>query len=361
MNYQHWQGFDDPNFGYGAMLDGFKKSLPKNVKLDKHASVHVHMQIPNACKGWFRGQHRVLFSMWETDSLPGNFRRWIEHFVQVVVPCQHNVELFSQFHNDVSYCPLGVDHSFWKPMDVERADVFRFHGGGSLWRRKGLDVLVNAFNALKLPNAELHIKAAPHAKDVPVNRLGDKVFLNRDWMTREQHREWFNKADCFVAVSRGEGFGLMPLQAIASGVPTIVSDSTGQSQFAHLAFGVVPCRKSTAETLGQWDEPNQKVLEELMMEAYSNRQTIRDTAVARVPESKVFSWSNATKKLLSLIPEGNLLEDPVWYEPEIMTSIQVVRKVNAHIGPQFYSLKPGETYVVPENVHQVLLNSGAIQ
>jgi hypothetical protein len=162
-------------------------------------------------------------------------------------------------------------------------------------------------------------------------------------------------------VSRGEGFGLMPLQAIASGVPTIVSDSTGQSQFAHLAFGVVPCRKSTAETLGQWDEPNQKVLEELMMEAYSNRQTIKDRAVARVPESKVFSWSNATKQLLSLIPEGNLLEDPVWYEPEIMTSIQVVRKVNAHIGSQFYSLKPGETYVVPENVHQVLLNSGAIQ
>jgi glycosyltransferase involved in cell wall biosynthesis len=185
VNYQHWQGFDDPNFGYGAMLDGFKKSLPKNVKLDKHASVHVHMQIPNACKGWFKGQHKVLFSMWETDSLPGNFRRWIEHFDQVVVPCQHNVELFSQFHNDVSYCPLGVDHSFWKPMDVERTDVFRFHGGGSLWRRKGLDVLVNAFNALKLPNAELHIKAAPHAKDVPINRLGDKVFLNRNWMSRE--------------------------------------------------------------------------------------------------------------------------------------------------------------------------------
>jgi len=39
----------------------------------------------------------------------------------------------------------------------------------------------------------------------------------------------------------------------------------------------------------------------------------------------------------------------------------VVRKVNAHIGSQFYSLKPGETYLVPENVHQVLLNSGAIQ
>ena len=152
----------------------------------------------------------------------------------------------------------------------------------------------------------------------------------------------------------------MPLQAIASGIPTIVSDSTGQSQFTHLAFGVVPCGKSKAETTGLWDEPNQKILEELMMEAYRNRDSIKQVAVARVPETKIFSWSNATRKLLSLIPEGTLLDKPDWEAPDIKVEIQVVRKVNADIGTEFYSLKPGQTYVVPENVHQVLLDSGAV-
>lgn len=341
------------------MLQGFKDSIPKSVTLDDRASVSVHMQVPYACKGWFAGQHRVLFSMWETDSLPADFRRWMGQFDQVIVPCDHNVKLFSEFHKDVSYCPLGVDHKFWKPMPKPDG-VFRFQGGGSLWKRKGLDVLVKAFNALNLPDAELHIKAAPHAKDVPTHNLGNKVFINRDWMSPIEQRDWFNKADCFVAVSRGEGFGLIPLQAIASGIPTIVSDSTGQAQFAHLAFGVVPCGKSKAETTGHWDEPNQKILEELMMEAYANRDSIKQTAVARIPESKDFSWSKSTRRLLSLIPEGTLLDDPDWVSPDVKVEIQVIRKVNADIGNEFYSLRPGKTYVVSENVHQVLTDSGAV-
>ncbi len=360
MNYQSWQGFPDPKLGYGSMLQGFKDSLPKSVTLDNHASVSVHMQVPYACKGWFTGQHRVLFSMWETDELPSNFRRWLGQFDQVIVPCEHNVELFSEFHNDVSYCPLGVDHKFWYPMDTKNDGVFRFQGGGSLWHRKGLDVLVKAFNALNLPDAELHIKAAPHAQDVPSPNLGDKVFLNRTWMSPIEQREWYNKADCFVAPARGEGFGLMPLQAIASGIPTIVSDSTGQAQFAHLAFGVVPCGKSKAETTGLWDEPNQKILEELMMEAYQNRGTIKQAAVARVPETKVFSWSNATRKLLSLIPEGTLLDDPDWVLPDVKVEIQVNRKVKADIGTESYSLQPGQIYVVSENVHDVLKDAGYV-
>jgi glycosyltransferase involved in cell wall biosynthesis len=298
--------------------------------------------------------------MWETDTLPSNFRRWLGQFDQVIVPCEHNVELFSEFHNDVSYCPLGVNHKFWYPMDTKNDGVFRFQGGGSLWHRKGLDVLVKAFNALNLPDAELHIKAAPHAQDVPSQNLGDKVFLDRTWMSPIEQRDWYNKADCFVAPTRGEGFGLMPLQAIASGIPTIVSDSTGQAQFAHLAFGVVPCGKSKAETVGLWDEPNQKILEELMMEAYQNRGTIKQAAVARVPETKVFSWSNATRKLLSLIPEGTLLDDPDWVLPDVKVEIQVNRKVKADIGNESYSLQPGQIYVVSENVHDVLTDAGYV-
>ncbi len=359
MNYQSWVGFNDPKLGYGSMLQGFKDSLPKSVTLDDHASVSVHMQVPYACKGWFTGQHRVLFSMWETDELPDNFCNWLSQFDQVVVPCEHNVELFSQFHNDVSYCPLGVDHKFWKPMPKPDG-VFRFQGGGSLWKRKGMDILVKAFNALNLPDAELHIKAAPHAQDVPSHNLGDKVFLNRTWMTPEEQRSWYNKADCFVAPARGEGFGLMPLQAIASGIPTIVSDSTGQAQFAHLAFGVVPCGKSKAETTGQWDEPNQKILEELMMEAYTNRGSIKQVAISRIPETKTFSWSNATRKLLSLIPEGTLLDNPEWEPPKVTVEIQVNRKVKADIGTESYSLQPGQIYVVSENVHDVLKDAGYV-
>jgi len=127
-----------------------------------------------------------------------------------------------------------------------------------------------------------------------------------------------------------------------------------------LAFGVVPCSKSKSETVGKWDEPNQKVLEELMMQAYRNRDTIRQQALSKVASTKAFTWQAATQKLVDLIPAGRLLQTPEWVLPEVNVEIQVVRNVNAFIGNATYVLKPGETYVVPENVHEVLSFSGAV-
>ena len=358
MNYQSWRGCEDPKFGYGSMLEGFVTSLPKTVSLDLLASTDVYMGTPDGVGGWHEGQHRACFTMWETDTLPEYFLRWLPKYDQIIVPCEHNRELFSRHHDNVSVVPLGVDHRFWRPIEVEQSETFRFHAGGSLWFRKGLDIVVKAFTALGLPNSELHIKAAPHARDTP-DRFPPNVIMHRNWMTMDTQREWFNKADCFIAVSRGEGFGLMPLQAIASGIPTILSDSTGQSQFAHLAFGVVPCGKSKAESVGLWDEPDQAVLEELMVEAYNNREANRIRAASQISATKTFSWANATKKLIATLPTGELLDNPTHIPAIVIIPMQVRRKVNATIGNKHWLMTPGETYEVPEDVHRVLTESGA--
>ena len=77
--------------------------------------------------------------------------------------------------------------------------------------------------------------------------------------------------------------------------------------------------------------------------------------------SKVFSWGLSAQKFVDLIPAGTLLADPKHVLPNVSMEVQVVRKVNAHIGNTAYVMYPGETYVVPENVYDVLFASGAIQ
>ena len=47
-------------------------------------------------------------------------------------------------------------------------------------------------------------------------------------------------------------------------------------------------------------------------------------------------------------------------KPNVTVPIQVCRKVNATIGKEHWQLQPGETYIVPENVYEVLYNSGAL-
>lgn len=359
MNFQSWTGYNDPRFGYGSMFHGFKNALPKTVALDKHASVNIHMSVPNVCKGWFTGQHRVCFTMWETTELPIHFKTWLGQYDQIIVPCEQNVELFSEFHDNVKYVPLGVDHKFWKPEPHFPDGPFRFHAGGSLWMRKGLDIVVKAFTALGLPNSELHIKAAPHARDTP-NNLPPNVFLYREWMNGEQQREWFHKADCFIAASRGEGFGLMPLQAIAAGIPTILSETFGQAQFADAAWKTIPVTKSKANTVGFWDEPDQKVLEELMMLAYQSRGSLRDEAKPGVAKTEPFAWKHSTRKLLAAVPSGVKLDDPIYEEPNVRVEAQVNRRVNAVIGSEILKLVPGVTYRISENSYHMLTDSGAI-
>lgn len=361
MNVQSWTGYTDPLFGYGAMFHGFKDALPKTVTLDPQGSVNVHMSVPNFCMGWLAGQHRVSFTMWETTVLDPGFVRWLGQYDQILVPCEQNVELFSQHHQDVRLVPLGVDHKFWRPQPRVVDGPFRFHAGGSLWRRKGLDVVVRAFEALKLPDAVLHIKAAPHASDTPKGGFPPNVVLHREWMSLEEQRDWFNQADCFIAASRGEGFGLMPLQAIALGVPTIVSETTGQVQFADCAWGRVPVSKVRADTIGEWDEPDQGVLEELMMLAYKNRDTIREEAELNIPKTERFAWKHSTKKLLAAVPTGVMLDHADRVTPSVELSVRVRRKVNATIGNDTYKMEPGYSYVIPEHVFEVLSASNALE
>lgn len=345
----------DMKVGYGSMLNGFVANAPKGVVFDKHASVNVHMQIPTTVKGWFKGQYRVLFTMWETDTVPHFMHPWFEQFDQLLVPCEHNLELFSSWHHNIKVVPLGVDLGVWRKSPERVDEKFRFHCGGSLWFRKGLDVAVRAFKELNLPDAELHIKAAPHAFDVEEVKHPNIVF-HREWMGLDTQVKWFDKADCFIAPARGEGFGLMPLQAVAMGIPTIVSETTGQRDFMHLATWTVPCRKSKAQTVGLWDEPDIRVLKEAMLDAYRRRP-----ARKRPAGVSKFSWVEASRKLVAALPAGDLLDKPDWQVPTVTVRVRALRPVNAEIARNKYVIAAGETAFITPGAYQVLSDSGAVE
>jgi len=360
VNYQHWHGFTDARFGYGSMLIGFLEHKPQNVVLDPAASVNVHMGVPFSIKNWYRGQYRACYTMWETDVLPERFARWLNQYDEILVPCMHNVAVFHEHHPKVNYIPLGVDTKWWSPQARPENKVFRFQAAGSLWMRKGLDKVVEAFGKLNLPEAELHLKAAPHASDVPRN-MPPNVFLHRNWMTAEQQRNWFNQADCFVAPARGEGFGLIPLQAIAMGIPTIISSTSGQEQFSHLATSIVSSRKESCFMGGKWDEPNLEHLMQLMRFHYHHRNNLAEEARLRSVSAEEFSWGKAAQKLASHLPSGGLLKEKEIQEPNVLFDMQVKLESACEINGKRWEFVPGKVYKVPENIHDIMFAGGAIK
>lgn len=361
LNHQDWRGVQDIRFGYGRHYHGYRDHAPRNTRFNPHASVSVYMGVPIGNAGFFDGQHRVLHTMWETTELPNSFVRYLPFYDQIIVPCEHNRQVFAKHHPNVVAVPEGVDIELFTPQPAPNNTRFQFRAGGSLWQRKGLDLLVTAFNQLALPDADLRIKAAPHAADVPQSNLGDNIFLDRQWMSEPEQVAWFADADCFVAPSRGEGWGLMPMQAIAMGIPTILSDSSGHREFLSHATLSVKTRQVKAPTGGLWDEVSVADLVETMLYAYQNRHFVKEQAMTNVAQMEQFTWWEASQKLVDALPHGTILKNPVWNPFFAQFGAEALRDIRADIGTLTIRHKKGEQFMLPDGPYQVLFDAGAIK
>lgn len=365
MNYQYWFGTTQANYGYGAMLEGFKSGLPAGVELHDRASVAVMMYDPSKSHGFLKGQYRALYSMWETTELPFTYYRNLKAYDKIIVPCEHNRELFSQYHNNVVTVPLGVDLNYWKPVTRPDNSRLRFHAGGSTWLRKGLDVVVEAFQLADI-DAELHIKV-PLKRFIPDRVWPSNITIHTGFMSKKEQMDWYKQADCFVAASRGEGFGLMPLQAMAMGIPTIITATSGQAQYADLASITIPTKpqKSDVHEIidfeGYWDEPNLDALVSAFKAMSMNHAIYKARAMAQVYEVSRYGWDVSCRKLLNELPVGSLLDDAI-YEPFVgYQKIRVNRKCEAGINSEQWYFVPNVDYTVTNTVYDILARANYIQ
>jgi glycosyltransferase involved in cell wall biosynthesis len=135
--------------------------------------------------------------------------------------------------------PCGVDVELFRPDGAPAPRTGgrrRLLAAGRLVERKGLTTAIEALAELGSGmDAELVVAGGPAAADLPrdphaaellarAERLGvaDRVHL----LGRVPHEELpalYRSADAVVAVPRYEPFGIVPLEAMASGVPVIAS------------------------------------------------------------------------------------------------------------------------------------------
>lgn len=348
-------------YGYGRMYHSLCEAIEKTVTLTPTAETVIYMMQPMMVKGWYEGQKRVLMTMWETDELPTPMSELLPNFDVVVVPSEHNREVFAPHHDNVVVVPLGIDTSLWYPRPKKKArkGPFRFMAGGSHWRRKGLDLVLEAFSQIE-GDVELHLKCREDIiGGIPVI-TDPRIKLHKEIMSEEDERNLYWEADCFIAASRGEGWGMMPLQAIAAGIPTILSDTSGHQMFMHLAYSVVgttrvPCDEPILYNIGNWDEPN---LDELVA---AMKKVMTDKPVVKSAEAAEYTWDNAARELLKSAKPGKNLKNPLWMlADDITVKVKALKKIEADIGRHRIKMQKDETQWIPINAKNVLLEAGAI-
>lgn len=331
------------------------------------ASTACWVSVPTHATGWWSTQQVAIFTMWEAMRLPESFRENLHQFDTILVPSDQNVELFSQYHPNVQRVLLGVDPVEWHYVKREAPGrYFDFLIGGS-GSRKGTDLAYKAFLAA-FPQAD---GSGPVPRLVMKNPRSesfhhDRVEMISGKVSAEEEQDIYAAAHCYLQPSRGEGFGLQPLQALAQGCPTILTDAHGHASFAHLGYGISAEAAQSDYFIygdaGQWWEPNLDELIDQMRWVYDNYDEACEKAkVAAAVIAHDFTWANTAEQFLDAVPDAGPFVPGEWVEPApLRYRIRVKRNVKADIAGRRVVLEPGVDYWELADVKRILWESGAL-
>lgn len=224
----------------------YVKKLLKNFDL-----LHLHVWNPASCRYGFLAAGKVPVVITEHDPFPlKGLKKWIKQKLSlkaraVIVASKASAQTveneFPQLSDDITIIPNGIDIMEWKTQISlpDRKEFRRIHFGtqsqeviilsvAELHERKGQKFLIRAMPDVleKFPNTKLVLVG-----DGPRKRqyeklgrpLGNKIlFLGK----RKDVASLMAASDLFVLPSIREAFGLVLLEAGATGLP-IVATSIG--------------------------------------------------------------------------------------------------------------------------------------
>lgn len=156
-----------------------------------------------------------------------------------------NAAIYNMTGCDSVIIPNIVDTSCfsYEKKDL-KSDTFSFVSVGSLIKSKGFDILIHSFSDAKFgKEVQLYIVGGgPYytrlRKLIEELDLQDQVYLLGK-KSRLDIGKIFNKSNVFVLPSRSETFGVVYIEALASGLPVIATACGGPESFITKEDGII--------------------------------------------------------------------------------------------------------------------------
>lgn len=231
------------NNGYGYAGSHVRQSLENlghEVKFhDEHSDVQLDFCQP-PLYSHFKSQYKIGYTPWESTDIPS---RWMSGFDSVDEVWTTSQKCKEWFENAGVKRPVRVyEHgieSIWQPKRRKVGSKLRFLHVGEPAGRKGGQMTVEAFREAFGSREDVHLTIKAHGHSTVrayashVNRGGPRsilgvphevynnVSLIEDNLSIDELVGLYHTHHVLVYPSWGEGFGLIPLQGLATGMPTI--------------------------------------------------------------------------------------------------------------------------------------------
>jgi glycosyltransferase involved in cell wall biosynthesis len=264
----------------------------------------------------------IRYWMWESTAIPQDQVTRINSSVSLqYVPCRQNLEAFAAAGVRVPMKVLhhGVDPEQFPLLVRERRDVFTFGSFGDLTSRKGIDVLIRAFEDEFGRREPVRLVLKDSAETPLLYETRDsRIEFLREIFDHQPLLEFLRRLDAFVLPSRGEGFGLCGIEAMATGLPLIATAWSGPTEYFDpadsypLSYRLADPQRNQLHLTepgrvrfhGLWAEPDYEHLRALLRHVYEHPDEAAAkgrSASARVVRD--FTWQRVGRQVRDDIDE----------------------------------------------------------
>jgi glycosyltransferase involved in cell wall biosynthesis len=198
------------------------------------------------------------------------------------VPSRQNLESFyaNGVRVPIKILHYGVDPARFPMLERRRAgdEPFTFGAFGHLSPRKGIDVLIRAFHDEFAPHEPVRLLLKSW-QPVELHIDDPRITFNLSFLEQDGLLHYLSQLDTFVLPSRGEGFGLGGLEAMATGLPVIATNWSGPVEYLDpadsfpLEYRLVDAagiESNFTRYFGQWAEPDYEHLRTLLRWIYEH-------------------------------------------------------------------------------------------
>jgi glycosyltransferase involved in cell wall biosynthesis len=261
--------------------------------------------------------------MLEVTGIPDDWVRQANQMDEIWAPSHFNLETFreSGVTRPIYVIPLGVDPNYFHPGIAGRrvSERFTFLSVFEWGERKAPEVLLRAYAAafsarddvllvLKVDNRDGEVNVAQQIAGLglPPDAPPIALLYNQE-LPAYQMGCLYRSVDCYVSATRGEGWGMPVLEAMACGLPAITTNWSAQTEFmrddicyplrvARMIPAVAKCPYYAGFA---WADPDEEHLAHLMRHVYEQREEAR--ALGRRAADVVareWTWEQAARRIV---------------------------------------------------------------
>lgn len=219
-NLQTANGFGQASFQIVSSL----QRLGHEVSLhDPTAPVELAFSQPTYWQWSSKDSYKIGYVPWESTEMPPMWKYMLRTADELWTPSQNMANWFGDLGYTFKVYRHGVDPKVWSPVDrANRTGPVKLLHIGEPAVRKGARLTLDTFTGVFGHNDEATLTIKSNGPTAIRSNFTNVTIIEEEY-TEEQLVKLVHDHDVLIYPSYGEGFGLIPLQAMSTGMPVIIT------------------------------------------------------------------------------------------------------------------------------------------